>query len=202
MYKVIQASNKFGEKIAQINFESAPGAYEPTDATNALIDQIGANEHWEPMILADMTVEECMRNLGIVQIRVLTYYNDGRFKAPQTVLHEIKPDEIIDHGPVMIRDGKRVGLKQLQDLLMTFDDFLLTYAPSDETGQFDNLSTIEHAEAGIADGTPPDECYRALYENTVSLWCRILNEINEVAGRQVTNAGPDPYDGGQFKETN
>jgi hypothetical protein len=164
------------------------------------IDQTASNQHWNSDSLKDKSDDECMALLGIVRV-VAESHGPGKQHHPDRVIAEIKPDEIIDHGPVMIRDGQRVSLSRLRDMLVTFDDFLLTFAPNDETGQFDNLSTTEHAEVGIADGTPPEECYRALFQNTVSLWTQILTEINNTTGvRVIGTSDPayDPYDGGQF----
>lgn len=165
-----------------------------------IIDQIASNQHWSSDSLKDKSDEECMRLLGITRV-VAESHGPGKQHHPNRVIAEIKPEEIIDHGPIMIRDGQRVSLSRLRDMLVTFDDFLLTFAPNDETGQFDNLSTTEHAEVGIADGTPPEECYRALFQNTVSLWTQILTEINNTTGVQIIGTSDpayDPYDGGQF----
>jgi hypothetical protein len=194
MYWITKADGVNDEVLSEIDWGDFGNELQH-DSTNMdmIIDQIASNQHWSLDSLKDKSDDECMALLGIVRV-VAESHGPGKQHHPDHVIAEIKPEEVIDHGPVMIRDGQRVGLSRLRDMLVAFDDFLLTFAPSDETGQFDNLSTTEYVEVGIADGTPPEECYRALFQNTVSLWTQILTEINNTTGVRIIGTSDPAYD--------
>lgn len=180
-----------------------------------IIDHVAGNQSWSPNSLRGKSEQECMRLLGIVRVTAEARGpGRERIKQSKVVIAEIEPEEVIDHGLIMIRDGKRVSLSALRKHLLTLDDFLLTFVPDPETGQYSNLSDPEVIErigldilpgspvreAGIADGTPVEDCYRRLFENTMVEFVRLIREINKVTGVRVLLDPEEPFDGGQFKQ--
>jgi hypothetical protein len=187
MYPIITAYGKQNKKLYEMDCSMAPDI-DTADVIESIVEGVASNQHFAPNSLRGMDDYECMRQIGVVKIVARRYRErDGtRVKGDKDqILIQISPDEVIDHGPVMIREGQRVSLEGLKELLFTFDDFLLSFCPDPETGQ---PNVTEH-DSGVLTGVGDAAAYDDLFRNTCTLFSMIEDEVNRVVGQTLLGDG-------------